>query len=253
MSEPAGIEKPTDGVNRVIGFTDVVTPGGIRVQVRTMNVALDPANPTEEESLDGPYETTALWFSPPERDASIARYPTVTQAIQGHDDAVAAFEAGSLTVGVDERALFKVRAGCGHIGQVYLPVAGGTLASFRAQAAETKRCYVCALLSEDPKLILVEPNPYFGAPWSSGMCDEPDSHQVETPIGQPCGSCEMPIQDGEQGLIIPGPDGPVGHHRECLTAGVVGHNLRRCGCTEGEMTPEERRQAAKDVWARFLK
>lgn len=249
MSEYAGIEKPRDGVNRIVGFTDALTPGGIKVQVRTTNVALDPGKPTQEESEDGPYETTALWLSPPERDASVARYGTVAEAISGHDDAAAAFEDGSLTVTLDGRALFKVRAGCGHIGQVFLPVAGETLASFRAQAAGTQRCLVCGLLSEDPRAYLDEPNPYFGAPWASGVCDEPDSHQVETPVGQPCGWCQVPIQDGDQGIVIPGPEGPVGHHRECMIAGTVGHSCGQCGCTEGQQTPAQRRQMALDVWA----
>lgn len=242
MSEYAGIEKPKDGENRIVGFTDAFTPGGISVQVRTMNIALDPARPTEEESQDGPYETTALWFSPPERDASIARYGTVALAIQGHDDTVAAFEDGSLTVTVDERALFKVRAGCGHIGQVYLPVAGETLASLQEVASATLRCLVCGLITR--------PNPYFGAPWAA-VEDEPEIQQVETPIGQPCGWCAVPIQDGDRGIIIPGPDVLVGHHRECLVATTLGHGLGRYDGTDGAMTPEQRRQAALDIWAQL--
>lgn len=149
MSEYAGIEKPKDGASRVVGFTDAFTPGGITVQVRTMNMALDPAKPTQEESDDGPYETTALWRGIPEIEASIARYPTVLEAVGGHIDTVGVFEAGTLSVGVDERAVFRPRGGCGHIAQIYLPVVGETVASIRKRVHGIKRCYVCALVRSE--------------------------------------------------------------------------------------------------------
>jgi hypothetical protein len=81
---------------------------------------------------------------------------------------------------------------------------------------------------------------FFGKPWDSPACD--DAIAGPTPLGERCQDCQEPIEQGDQGFMIPtvrlGEDGePVGSleptHRECLTRMVVGsiaHLEGRCTC-----------------------
>lgn len=141
-------------MSRVVGYTEAFTPSGVRVQVRTMNMALDREAPTREELADGLFETNALWHGTPEAMSTVARYRTALEAVQGHDDAVSAFEGGTLTVATDDVALFKPRGGCGHTAHVYLPLPGATLASVRELVGAAEWCHVCSLLDDDTRALL---------------------------------------------------------------------------------------------------
>jgi hypothetical protein len=93
-------------------------------------------------------------------------------------------------------------------------------------------------------------NQYFGPPWDAPFID--DATQVATPVGETCLSCEEPITEGDQGVVMPlvyvGDDGepatrPAVQHRECLLLGVVGHVAGTCFCHEGLGTARERGRA----------
>ncbi len=104
---------------------------------------------------------------------------------------------------------------------------------------------------------------WFGRPWPetgrrSPTCGD-DSQQVLTPVGEPCGWCEEPIEEGDRGLIIPGiteglemVDTPW--HRECFlrsSIGGPGHFLGACLCSGMDCDPDlgmSLRQAAVLVW-----
>lgn len=99
------------------------------------------------------------------------------------------------------------------------------------------------------------PNPYFGEPWDSPFCDT--APHADTPVGEPCGFCTLPILDGEQGVITPavladGVPGRVPWHRECWLRQIVGspsHLRGTCTCHRGGVdvrpqTPAERRAEA---------
>jgi hypothetical protein len=101
---------------------------------------------------------------------------------------------------------------------------------------------------------------FFGESWDVPMLDE-DAVMVPTPVGVPCGHCEQPIDDGEQGLIrifldvdLHSSARPV--HRECdlrMALGGVNHLRRRCTCCGGTEPPDppwaSRREAALLVYA----
>lgn len=74
--------------------------------------------------------------------------------------------------------------------------------------------------------------PWFGEPWPSPAtrapsCDNDDDH-IETPVGQPCLLCDVPIVAGDGGTLMAARDetsgcwvpGPV--HRECSLREVLG-------------------------------
>jgi hypothetical protein len=62
---------------------------------------------------------------------------------------------------------------------------------------------------------------WFGESWGAPVCD-PRTH-VDTPVGSACwGHAHMhgplrpkAIEDGDQGVTIPGPDGPGAYHLDC--------------------------------------
>jgi len=108
-------------------------------------------------------------------------------------------------------------------------------------------------------------NPYFGEPWNASIAE---GVQAPTPIGQPCIYCQEPIQDGDQGFLMPciaadpsrqdemaGLAVPV--HAECLmrmVVGSVGHQTGRCGHFGGEMDDPAgmtKRQAARAACETF--
>lgn len=101
-------------------------------------------------------------------------------------------------------------------------------------------------------------NPYFGEPWPSGCCDEPESRQAETPVGQPCGWCGVQFDLKDQGLIVPaiGSDGQpllIGWHKECLLRSTVGSLSGRCSCHGQDdgawpATAAARRAEALQIW-----
>lgn len=73
---------------------------------------------------------------------------------------------------------------------------------------------------------------FFGEPWDAPVCDPDDEAsvpQAPTPVGQPCLDCQVPIAEGDQGLLIPfqRASGEVTiepHHRRCFLRQVLGPN-----------------------------
>ena len=103
------------------------------------------------------------------------------------------------------------------------------------------------------------PNPYFGERWDVPATE--GAEQAPTPIGQPCGWCTVPIQDGDRGFLLGhvAADGTAAAqpwHRECLLRCGVGspaHLDGRCSCrgvAEDPLTPEQMRAEALEVWDR---
>jgi len=97
-------------------------------------------------------------------------------------------------------------------------------------------------------------NGYFGAYWSSFLCDA--ARPMPTPVGEHCIWCDEVIVDGDQGTWHGALDGgfqPI--HRECAlreVTGGIGHLTdHQQWCVEaddpdGGRTP---RQSALEVWA----
>ncbi|THA72434.1 hypothetical protein E6R60_26230 [Streptomyces sp. A0642] len=68
----------------------------------------------------------------------------------------------------------------------------------------------------------------FGEPWDAPVCEEADV--AGTPVGTPCLGCSVPIQVGDQGLLIPlatieGQASLQPWHRMCFLRSVVGPAL----------------------------
>ena len=69
---------------------------------------------------------------------------------------------------------------------------------------------------------------FFGEPWPSGICDA--GRQVQTPIGEHCELCDVPIGPFDQGSFIGSVRGEEGAwvpiiapvHRECSLRNVLG-------------------------------
>lgn len=103
---------------------------------------------------------------------------------------------------------------------------------------------------------------YFGKPWDAPICD--DGTQIPTPVGTDCAWCEVPIQDGDRGVVIPafGNSGwrSTSWHKECFLRSTVGspaHQAGRCSCHgvkegPGPQTPAERRAEAVEVWESWM-
>lgn len=81
---------------------------------------------------------------------------------------------------------------------------------------------------------------WFGTHWGAPMLE--DATKVSTPVGQPCLHCEVPIAEGDDGVLMPVLDtkgartAPL--HRECdlrMVVGSVGHQLKKCSCFGGHM------------------
>lgn len=99
---------------------------------------------------------------------------------------------------------------------------------------------------------------YFGELWAAGVCES--GVQVQTPVGELCGWCRVPVEAGDQGQIqlVGGLNGTysVPMHREChmrMGTGNVAHMEGRCYCRTGvpetkPTTPEEMRQEAMELW-----
>lgn len=64
---------------------------------------------------------------------------------------------------------------------------------------------------------------WFGESWGAAVC-RPETH-VETPVGEPCRACGVPIEAGERGVVLLDRDrggvaeGPM--HVDCLLDLVV--------------------------------
>lgn len=94
---------------------------------------------------------------------------------------------------------------------------------------------------------------YFGDPWPSGICEDPESMQIPTPVGKPCIHCGELITEGEQGTMYS--NSPFAH-RECSLRAVLGsvaHLEKRCSCyvpgsTENDDEGLTPRQAAIAAW-----
>lgn len=96
-----------------------------------------------------------------------------------------------------------------------------------------------------------EPGAFFGAPWPSGICDT--GFRVSTPEDEPCGLCDEPIVEGQQGSFMNGGQVPV--HRECSLRSVLGgighHEDHQLWCVERRDPDGGRsyRQSALEVWS----
>lgn len=72
---------------------------------------------------------------------------------------------------------------------------------------------------------------YFGEPFPSKAYPAPVfelGEKVETPVGQPCEYCGVPIKEGDVGFRFPvfgEPEEQSPWHRRCLLVSVVGEEL----------------------------
>jgi hypothetical protein len=76
---------------------------------------------------------------------------------------------------------------------------------------------------------------WFGAPWPSAelrapVCEDETDH-VDTPVGVACAWCDVEIQPGDQGVIIPYLGDFIGkgdpYHNYCFLASVLGEEAAR--------------------------
>lgn len=78
---------------------------------------------------------------------------------------------------------------------------------------------------------------YFGDPWDAPVCDPDDEASVDqapTPVGDPCLDCDVPIAEGDQGVIFPyapadGPPRMGAHHRRCFLRSILGPHVHLDG------------------------
>jgi len=65
---------------------------------------------------------------------------------------------------------------------------------------------------------------WFGEKWDASICNE---ERVDVPVGSPCGGCQNPIKENDQGLMVTqiirweGDNAicrEVPHHRNCFVA-----------------------------------
>lgn len=94
--------------------------------------------------------------------------------------------------------------------------------------------------------------------WFGIALADPEEVRIPTPVGQPCGFCQEPIQAGDRGCTIS--DFSVGEnpfHFEChmrLVIGSLAHQQGRCSCYGGEaddppgMTLRQAAHAAFEYW-----
>lgn len=80
---------------------------------------------------------------------------------------------------------------------------------------------------------------YFGERWDAPAFD--DAKQIATPVGEPCGFCEVAIKDGDQGTTMPfvydNGSAVRSVHLGCMLRSILGsadHLLGRCACVGGE-------------------
>lgn len=69
---------------------------------------------------------------------------------------------------------------------------------------------------------------FFGQPWDAPVCEM--GTQVDTPVGQPCLACEVPLVEGDRGLLIPyAPERGYPHlaawHHGCFLESILGPGL----------------------------
>lgn len=79
---------------------------------------------------------------------------------------------------------------------------------------------------------------FFGERWDAPAFD--DAHEISTPVGEPCGMCEVPIKDGDSGttMFFAYDHGRAVRavHLGCFLRSVLGspdHLLGRCSCVTG--------------------
>lgn len=73
---------------------------------------------------------------------------------------------------------------------------------------------------------------YFGEPHDAPVYEE--TERASTPVGVPCSSCKVPIEDGDDGFLIPdlftlGVDATIDEspwHRRCLLSEILGPAAR---------------------------
>lgn len=66
---------------------------------------------------------------------------------------------------------------------------------------------------------------WFGPAWDAPVCE--DTPQAPVPVGQPCLACSLPIEEDDQGFLIPyAPETGYPHlapwHRSCFLASILG-------------------------------
>lgn len=113
------------------------------------------------------------------------------------------------------------------------------------------------------------PTIFFGPRWDAPILDDPDAVQLpETPTYARCLRCRELFAEGDQGYVTPyiggglDADFVVGHgegayltamHRECQLAGIVGHIVGVCSCTDWDpFDRETSREVARRVAAGAL-
>jgi hypothetical protein len=106
----------------------------------------------------------------------------------------------------------------------------------------------------------------FGKPWNAPVCES--ATVLETPVGDECFRCAVPIEDGDQGYVIPRLTVNDDYrfdswHRECFLRSIFGchehvrgdDDCKGADCLTGTFprTPGERRVDALEHWARMEK
>jgi hypothetical protein len=72
------------------------------------------------------------------------------------------------------------------------------------------------------------PGGWFGESWGAPVCEE--ARRRETPIGEPCFDCGVPIIEDDQGMLIPhifaeGQWRLTATHRTCFLRQIIGIGL----------------------------
>lgn len=62
---------------------------------------------------------------------------------------------------------------------------------------------------------------WFGESWGAPV--NFDCPKCETPEGDPCGRCELPIVEGDRGMVTDGAPSPVAFHKDCFLKMIVNH------------------------------
>ena len=96
-------------------------------------------------------------------------------------------------------------------------------------------------------------NPIFGEPWDAPICE--DAPRAETPVGVKCLWCQVPIEDGDRGILMAYMGAPdkeptrAPYHRECLMLSTVGSpdHLDAKLKEVAEAVDDRRRQRAADL------
>jgi hypothetical protein len=59
--------------------------------------------------------------------------------------------------------------------------------------------------------------------WGAPVCV--DAPRCDIPVGEPCGRCARPMTEHDEGVTMPGSDGPVTFHLTCQMKAILPHPL----------------------------